>query len=520
MRPESLSVCFADATLPKRALLDTNILIHREAAVVVRRDIGRLFFWLDKLDYEKCVHPVSVAEINKHQDERVRKSFGAKLQSYHVLKTLAPVAAEVRNCGANDRTGNDRNDTLVVNELYAGRVDLVISEDRGLHAKASVLGMGDCVFTIDSFLEKVSAENPELVDYKVLAVRRVHFGQVNLGSAFFDSFREDYGGGAFDRWFTRKADETAYVCYEGEALTAFLYLKAEGVEENYADIEPIFRPKRRLKIGTFKVELNGFKLGERFLKIVFDNAIKQNADEVYVTIFPKRIEQQRLIKLLEDFAFRRHGTKINAYGDEDVYVRDMTPRFDPADPKLTFPYVSRASRAFIVPIWQAYHTELLPDSILRTESPENYVEQGPHRNAIRKVYVSRSITRDLIRGDTIVFYRTGGYYGGVVTTLGIVEDVHLDIRDGAQFISLCRKRSVFTDKELRGWWDYKKFNRPFIVGFLYAYSFPRRPTLKELIDNGIVRDVTSVPRGFERITADQFSTIISLSKTNPRIIVD
>src|ERR1700685_3027509 len=124
-----------------RALLDTNILIHREAATVVRQDIGKLFFWLDKLKYQKCVHPASHSEIGKHQDERVRNSFRTKLQSYHDLKTTAPIAPEVRQCGANDATENDRNDTLLINELYASRVDLIISEDRGLHAKAAALGI-------------------------------------------------------------------------------------------------------------------------------------------------------------------------------------------------------------------------------------------------------------------------------------------------------------------------------------------------------------------------------------------
>jgi hypothetical protein len=42
-----------------KVLLDTNILIHREAATVTRPDIGRLFFWLDKLSYQKCLHPAS-----------------------------------------------------------------------------------------------------------------------------------------------------------------------------------------------------------------------------------------------------------------------------------------------------------------------------------------------------------------------------------------------------------------------------------------------------------------------------
>lgn len=503
-----------------RALLDTNILIHREAATVVRQDIGKLFFWLDKLKYEKCVHPASLSEINKHEDRRVRESFEAKLQSYHILKTAAPIAPAVQQCGANDRTENDRIDTLLVNELYANRIDLIISEDRGLHDKTAALGIADRAFTIDSFLEKVTAENPDLVDYKVLAVRRFHFGQVDLRSSFFDSFREDYAGPAFDRWFNRKADETAYVCYEKDTLVAFLYLKLEGPEENYSDIEPIFKPRRRLKIGTFKVELNGYKLGERFLKIVFDNAVRQKVDEIYVTIFPRRVDQQRLIALLEDFGFKAYGTKNNSYGTETVYVRDMARRFDANDPKLTFPYISRSSRAFIVPIYPEYHTTLLPDSILKTESPSDFIEQEPHRNAIRKVYVSRSIFRDLRRGDTIVFYRTGGYYRSVVTTLGIVEDIYRNIRDAAHFISLCRKRSVFSDAQLHKQWDYNKGYRPFIVGFLYAYSFPKRPTLKELIENGVIPDIESAPRGFEQITAEQFAKILSLSQADPSVIVD
>ena len=503
-----------------RVLLDTNVLIHREAATVVRRDIGRLFFWLDKLRHDKCIHPVSLEEIGKHNDPRVRSTFEAKRQSYHVLKKIAPLSAEIQQVGASDKTENDRNDTLLVSELFANRVDSLISEDRGLHNKAVALGIGDRAFTIDAFLEKSIAENPTLVDYKLPTVRKVVFGNVDLPSDFFDSFRQDYGGGTFNKWFNKKADEPAYVCYEGQDIVAFLYLKVEGPEEPYGDIEPGFKSKRRLKIGTFKVELNGYKLGERFLKIVFDNALPQKVDEVYVTIFPRTIEQQRLIKILEDFGFTAFGKKVNSYGTEAVYVRDMTPNFNAQDPKLTFPYISRLSRAFIVPIYPEYHTSLLPDSILKTESPADFIEQEPHRNAIRKVYVGRSIFRELKKGDTIVFYRTGGYYKGVVTTLGIVDGVYRQIRDEAHFISLCRKRSVFTDQELSSHWNYRKGDRPFIVGFLYAYSLPKRPNMKELIENGIIRNVDSAPRGFEQLTAAQFAKIVEISKADTRIVVD
>jgi hypothetical protein len=406
-----------------------------------------------------------------------------------------------------------------VNEVFVNRVDLLVTEDRGVHSKAAVLGIADRVFTIDAFLEKVTAENPTLVDYKVLAVKKTVFGTIDVTADFFDSFRHDYGGAAFDKWFARKADENAYVCFEGKDVVAFLYLKVEGPDENYSDIEPRFAPRRRLKIGTFKVVMNGYKLGERFLKIIFDNALRQQVDDIYVTIFQHNADQERLIRLLQEFGFVEHGTKKGAYGTEMVLTRGMTQAFDAAAPALTFPYVSTNTQCHIVPIWPDYHTSLLPDSILRTESPADFVEQFPHRNAIRKVYIIRSINRDLHRGDAIVFYRTGGYYQSVATSVGVVENVHTQIRDAAHFISLCRKRSVFTDKELLEWWNWKKYNRPFIVEFLYAYAFTKRPNMKELIEHGVIRDVNSAPRGFEPLTKEQFRTVLQLAQADPRSFV-
>lgn len=501
-----------------RALLDTNILIHREAPVVVHQDIGVLFSWLDRLGYEKCVHSVSVEEINQHGDVRVRQAFRAKLESYRLLHTFAPLDTVVQALSqVLDRSDNDVNDSKLINELYSDRVDVLISEDRGLARKAERLGIGDKVFAIDTFLEKASAENPQLVDYDVLSVKKTLFGYVDVTDPFFNSFRADYPG--FNGWFNRKSEEPAYVCFEGQDLIAFLYLKPENEMEPYYEIEPNFQPKKRLKIGTFKVNLNGYKLGERFLKIVFDNAIRQRVSEIYVTIFPHTAEQERLIKLFEDFGFELWGERRNPVENELVYVRDMTPAFNTLAPKLTFPYISRSSRTFLVPIYPDYHTSLLPDSILKTESPTDFVEHQPHQNAIQKAYISRSHFRDLIVGDVIVFYRTGGYHRSVVTTLGIVERVHDFIEDGEQFIKLCRQRSVFSDNELRNHWNYSRV-RPFIVDFLYAYSLPSRPNMAALIENQVISDVHSAPRGFERISDEQFRTVLRLSNSDSRIIVD
>ena len=279
-----------------KALLDTNIIIHREASRVVNRDIGILFKWLDKGKYTKCIHPITIDEIRKNSNRDTVATFEVKLTSYEVLKTVAPLAPDVKALSDRiDRGQNDLNDTILLNEIFCDRVDLLITEDKKIHQKAEAIGLSERVFNIDSFLEKVVSEHPELVNYKVLSVTKKHFGEVNLGDPFFDSFREDYA--EFDKWFNRKSDEVAYVTHNLGQILSFLFLKVEGRDENYSDISPAFRPKKRLKIGTFKVLNNGVRLGERFLKIAFDNAILNKVEEIYATIFDRRDEQKRLISL-------------------------------------------------------------------------------------------------------------------------------------------------------------------------------------------------------------------------------
>ncbi|MCX5905297.1 MAG: hypothetical protein NTV89_17915 [Proteobacteria bacterium] len=502
-----------------RALLDTNIIIHREANRVISPDIGTLFKWLDKGKYTKCIHPLTIEEINKNANKDTVNTFSVKLASYEQLKTIAPLDASVKTVSdSQDTTANDKNDTLLLNEVFCDRVDLLISEDKAIHNKAALLGIGDRVFTIDSFLEKVVSENPELVDYKVLSVTKKHFGEVNLKDPFFDGFREDYDG--FDKWFNKKSDEIAYVTYIKDRILSFLYVKIEGPEENYSEITPVFNPKKRLKIGTFKVVSNGVRLGERFLKIIFDNALINKVDEIYVTIFDKRDDEKRLIALFEDWGFKLHGKKNSSSGEELVYVHNFEPAYDAKNPKFTYPYLSRRVNTFLVPIYPDYHTELLPDSILKTESPADFVENEPHRNGISKIYISRSFEKNLATGDVIIFYRTGGYHKSVITTIGVVEKVISDIKDEQDFISKCRKRSIFTDDELRKHWNFKKSLRPFIVNFLYVYSFPKRINLQRLIELKIIKDIDSAPRGFQKITSDQFNKIIKETMTDESIIVD
>jgi len=502
-----------------RVLLDTNIVIHREASNTVNDEIGTLFNWLDRLHYIKCIHPITVKEIQQHQDKRLVHSMEVKLKSYNVLQTEAPINPQVQALvDSLDRDQSAVNDSRILNELLCGRVDLFITEDRGIHSKANLLSVSNKVFTINSFLEKVAIENPGFIEYKIPSVKREFFGQINLSDSFFDQFKEDYIG--FADWFNKKSEEQAYICKSGNQMIGFLYLKEEKEGEDYSNIYPPFQKAKRLKIGTMKVAPTPFRLGERFIKIIFDNAINLAVDEIYITVFPKRTGQLLLIGLLKDWGFIKYGNKKTSSGIEEVYVRYFTPSVNNTNPSLSFPYMSLRNRSYIVSIYPKYHTELFPDSILRTESPLAFVEYQPHRNSLRKVFISRSIERNLSVGDIVVFYRTGGYHQGVVSTLGIIENIITKIKDGQDFISLCRQRSVFSDKELLDHWNYNPQIRPFIVNFLYAYSLPKRPNLKRLIELGIIPTVNDVPRGFSQITREQFEIIFKEAKGNESLIID
>jgi len=500
-----------------KALLDTNIIIHREASRVINQDVGILYRWLERAKYTKCVHSLTISEIEKYKNQQIVDAFQIKLDSYEHIGIPSPLQDEVITISSKiDVNENDRNDTQLLNEVFVGRVDILITEDKKIHKKASELGVEDKVFTIDSFLEKTFAEHPDLVNYKVLNVQKLKFGRINLGDDFFTSLREDYVG--FDKWFIKKFDDEAYITVNSNngLLLSFLYLKIEDKEESYINISPAFTKKKRLKVGTFKVINNGFRLGERFMKIIFDNALKNKVDEIYVTIFDKREEQRRLIDMLEQWGFMLWGKKNN---DELVYVRDFTKKTDRNNLKQCYPFISRNNSNFIVPIYEEYHTELLPDSILNTESPEDFIEDFPHRNAINKVYVSRALIPHPQKGDNIIFYMTGGYYKSVVSTIGVVQDVKGDFVDENEFILYCRKRSVFPEDKLRAIWHHKN-TKPFVVSFLYIYSFPHRINMKGLIDLKVLEGVNDAPRGFKSISKEQFNEILKATKSDESFIVD
>ena len=502
-----------------KVLLDTNIIIHREASKISKQDIGQLFNWLDRLKYSKYIHPLTVEELNRNQDEKTVETMNIKIESYNKIKNIAVLGNKIKEVSSQiDTVGNDINDTQILNEVFEERVDILITEDKKIHTKAKALGISEKVFKIQTFLEKVTSENPELVNYEVLAVKKVDFAEVNIKDSFFDSFREDYS--EFDKWFNKKADDLCYVCHSDNSLTAFLFIKVEGIDEPYSEITPTFSKKKRLKIGTLKVTSNGYKIGERFLKTIFDNANQYKVDEIYVTIFNKRQEQEQLIDMLEEWGFEYHGIKTTINGDEKVYTRAFGKNLpiNILKPKLTFPFFSRETEKYIIKIEPQYHTELFPDSINTREDKSKYTENEPHRNRISKVYISHSFDRNLKSGDIILVYRMGDdgtikKYSSTITTICIVENVIKNFRNFDEFFSVCNRKTMISKEDLENkWWNKNPKNRPFVVNFLFAHSLPTpKPTLDDLNRIGVIPDIMNMPRGFIKINNEQFNNLVKFA---------
>lgn len=332
------------------------------------------------------------------------------------------------------------------------------------------------------------------------------FASIDLSDPFFDSLKLDYPG--FDTWFTSKAASTSSQAFTfrhptTKSLDGFLYLKPE--DGAVSDVSPPLPPDRRLKVGTFKVNPHGTRLGERFLKRAFDTALSDGRRKLYVTIFPKH---GALVELFAKYGF----TKVATKGGEEVLERNID--VIRCDTVLDYPRIPLSrDRHFVLSLYPSWHSRLLPDSLLKTESTDILLDVS-HTNSIQKIYLAAMQGIDqLRRGDTLLIYRTsdGGpaYYTSVITSLCVTEEL-LHISSFATeeaFIEYCRPYSVFTTDELRGFFRKRKY--PWLIRFTYNMALTKRPNRKALLED-VGLDANQY-WGFFQISTDQLKEVLKIS---------
>ena len=287
-----------------------------------------------------------------------------------------------------------------------------------------------------------------------------------------------------------------------------MYIKVESPDEpDYLKITPALSPKIRLKVGTFKTEKAGFRIGERFLRIIFDNAVKFKVEEIYVTMFSdKRDNVIQLKNLMEKWGFEQYGIKNDT--GEIVLVKSMIAYNRNKDAKFNYPIVRKDANYFFLPILPKYHTDLFPDKILRSESPSEFGDKLAHRYAIEKVYLTGAFNIQAKPNDVLLIYRmkdgNNAHYSSVVTGMAIIQDMKFS-RSAEDCINFCKNRSVFSEEEIRLLFN----NYPNAVSLLDSITFKKKVTLKELRDMGIF-DYNEGPRPFRPISKQQFCDIFKL----------
>lgn len=348
------------------------------------------------------------------------------------------------------------------------------------------------------------------------------FSDIDLNDSFFDSLRASYP--EFNEWYNKKAaaGATAYCYYVDNELKDFLYLKIE--EEELSDLTPALPAKKRLKVGTFKVdnEDRHTTRGERFMKKIMDMAIAENVDEIYVTMFPTE-ELQGLIRMFEKFGFSHIADKPHEGGNaEYVLIKDMTTHVD--DFKLDYPFVKKASsNKYVLSIVPEFHTHLFPDSILKNEKKYDLIQDVSETNSIYKIYLCwMQDTRNLKAGDKLIIYRTSdeegkAYYRSVCTSVCTVCEVktYRDFENEEEFIKYTNRYSVFKEHELRRW--YKNKNYFIVIKMVYNIAFT-----KKVINMVMKEQVGLNPKywGFFKLTDAQFDKLLELGEIDERYIID
>lgn len=431
-------------------LLDTNIIIPLEDT---SRVLDTSFAELRRLAAEQqhClyVHPMQVEDINRDKNTERKQIVLSRLNQYSKIDN-PPVLTEDEciKLGLPQPNDHDKVDNNILFALYRGAVHLLVTNDEGIHKKASKIGIQDKAYRLEQFLVFLRRYSNQPVAYTYTGVKERYMYEIDKSQSFFDSLRKAYEG--FNNWYQKSAEKQRKCwCIEDNNgnVAAICIYKFEENEKLTDDGEAT--QGKILKLCTFKVDVSarGKKLGERLLYIAFDFCVKNGIDWVYLHTYGE--EQKTLVGLCEEYGFYHLGK----YKQDDVYIKPMKLRKDNLGSLESliryYPFFedNDSVQKFIIPIQPKYHEDLFPDfsdmkGSLFESDQSLYSCQG---NTIKKAYLCHSKIKSVKKGDVVMFYRSHDRKS--IQCMGIVEDSFFSESIDEVF-PLIAKRTVFTYTDL------------------------------------------------------------------------
>lgn len=424
--------------------------------------IELMFYWLHHTHSVVYTDFGSIA-IMTHFAKAERYRIFRNLEVLYTVPRKPPIirAIEQLYISKSSTKRGDINPLLLqLSLLYGKEIDYIISDNSFLHHLASLCGLENSIYTLDEFIDRCSADHREEDPLRGIKVTQRPLKTLNLGDPFFRIFLYDYPN--FSSWFTQKGNDTVYVAFDSHKnLRALLKLKIETEREDYSDIVPTFKPARRLKVCSFKVDYQGERLVQRFLRIIFDEAKQEQVEEIYITIVKRTHQRRKLAQIMESWGFFLYGIKQDR---EEVYVRNMK-RQCLGNPRLYYPEFDLNRDAVLLPIHESYARYLLP----MINNGESNDDIEPYKNAINKIFVAGYDCPTINTGTTLLFLRYGNDTSPVIIGLGVAEDVAICPRTKEQMVQKCYKSSLLPKNQLQQLW---RDDSPIhLIKFLHCLSF-------------------------------------------------
>lgn len=423
-------------------LLDTNILIPLEPTGITElaqnaERASTLFREALAAGHKLFRHPLTHLDIARDRNHERAQILKARISKYPELPDPPRVSTQLLQLfGPAEPGTNDWVDNHMLASLEANAVAFLVTEDKGIRAKARRAGFGDRVLTLIealTILVRPTAAPPPP------AVKAVMAHALQPGDPIFDSFRTDYPG--FNEWLatTQREHRQAWKIDAGNNRLAAVCIVKEETDNKY------HTGPKTLKICSFKVghDFGGYRYGELMLKAIFQHAHAHRHTGLYVTVFEKH---EALVELMDDFGFQRHPTRTHR--GELVLCKSLIPDASATEQGLQF-HIKYGPPAFdtrapwhIVPIQPKFSDILFPET---THNKTLFEGQLAFGNAIRKAYLCHSPSHKNRPGDVLAFYRTQDHQG--IIAIGIVEDSFRS-RDPDIIASAVAKRTVYTRDEI------------------------------------------------------------------------
>lgn len=431
-----------------RILIDTNILINLEDDKILSDEFTKFFNISISNNCKILYHEAILNDLGNDKNEERKNIILSKLKKYEQLPHPAKPDPEFLAL-VGEKNKNDSVDNSLLFQVCREYVELLITEDKGIIAKAKKIGTENRVKNIQDGLTFLQDEfSLKIPKHPILSEGSCRELTKYKHTNFFDSLRIDYPD--FDNWFDKCASENRrayYLLVDGKLSAILIYDRQIPSKHLLKDIH-----EDALKMCTFKVAEStlGFKIGELFLGKMFHYCIEAKLNYLYLTVFEKH---ERLINLLKDYGFIQWH---NDRSSELFFIKKLSKPTNiisnERNSMSSHPFYSdeKIFNKYIVPIQYKYSATLFKDSELRNPGLFDKDQiQEIQGNTIQKAYICNSRIK-VDQKDILLFYISHSLMA--IEPLGIVDSYHR-VTDIEELRNLVSKRTVFSpaflDSELK-----------------------------------------------------------------------